>query len=132
MGKLELEELRKRKKDETIRLIAVADITRQMAEAVERRDEFAVQTLLGEREEPVEQLRETEEGIQQYILSLPEDTAIRLNALLGGAEAEAEEEKALADQVAQFRRILESLLTLDKELSVRIGGNRSFYKKFRT
>ncbi len=132
MGRLELDELRKRKKDETVKLIAVADLTRQMAEAVDRGDEFAMRTLLSEREEPVQRLRESEEGIQSYLLSLPEEAAIRANTLLRGGEAETEEEKALAEQVAQFRRILESVLELDKQLSIRVGGERSFYKKFRT
>ncbi len=132
MGRLELEELCRRKKDETVKLIAVADLTRQMAEAVDRGDEFAMRTLLTEREEPVQQLRETEESIQNYLLSLPEEDAIRAHALLRGGEAETEEEKALAEQTAQFRRILESVLAIDKQLSIRVGGERSFYKKFRT
>ena len=131
MGKLELEELCRRKKDQTIKLIEVADVTRRIAEAVDHGDPVAAQMLLGEREQPVRELGELEEGIRAYVLDRPEQEAIRMSELLGGGEAEAEDEKALADQVAQFRRILDSVLTLDKELSLRLGGNQSFYKKFR-
>ena len=131
MGRFELEELRKRKKDQTIKLIEVADVTRRIAESVEHGDPVAAEMLLGEREQPVRELGELEEGIRAYVLERPEQEAIRLGELLGGGEAEAEDEKALADQVAQFRRILDSVLTLDKELSLRLGGNQSFYKKFR-
>ena len=131
MGKLELEELRKRKKDQTIKLIEVADVTRRIAESVERGDPVAAEMLLGEREQPVRELGELEEGIRAYVLDRPEPEAIRLGELLGGGEPATEDEKALAEQVAQFRRILDSVLTLDKQLSVRLGGNRSFYKKFR-
>ena len=131
MGKLELDELRKRKKDQTIKLIEVADVTRRIAESVEHGDSVAVQMLLGEREQPVRELRELEEGIRAYVLDRPEQEAIRLNGLLGGGEPETEDEKALAEQVAQFRRILDSVLTLDRDLSVRLGGKQSFYKKFR-
>ena len=131
MGKLELEELCRRKKDQTIKLIEVADVTRRIAEAVDHGDPVAAQMLLGEREQPVRELGELEEGIRAYVLERPEQEAIRLGELLGRGEAEAEDEKALADQVAQFRRILDSVLTLDKELSLRLGGNQSFYKKFR-
>ena len=131
MGKLELEELYKRKKDQTIKLIEVADVTRRIAETVERGDPVAAQMLLGERERPVQDLRELEEGVRAYVLGRPEQEAIRLSELLGGGEAETEDEKKLAEQVAQFRRILDSVLTLDKELSIRLGGNQSFYKKFR-
>lgn len=131
MGKLELEELCKRKKDQTIKLIEVADVTRQIAEAVERGDSVAAQMLLGEREQPVRELRELEEGVRAYVLSRPEQEAIRLNELLGGGEPETGDEKALAEQVAQFSRILDSVLALDKQLSIRLGGNKSFYNKFR-
>lgn len=131
MGKLELEELRRRKKDQTVKLIEVADVTRQIAESVEHGDSVAAQMLLGEREQPVRELGALEEGIRAYVLDRPEQEAIRLNELLGGGEPEQEDEKALAEQVAQFRRILDSVLALDKQLSIRLGGNQSFYKKFR-
>ena len=131
MGKLELEELCRRKKTQTIKLIEVADVTRQIAELVDRGDSVAAEMLLGERERPVRELAELEEGVRAYVLDRPEQEAIRLNELLGGGEAETEDEKALAEQVAQFRRILDSVLALDKELSVRLGGSKSFYKKFR-
>lgn len=131
MGKVELEELRKRKKDQTIKLIEVADVTRRIAESVEHGDSVAVQMLLGEREQPVRELRELEEGVRAYVLDRPEEEAIRLGELLGGGEPETEDEKALAEQVSQFRRVLDSVLTLDRELSVRLGGKQSFYKKFR-
>ena len=87
--------------------------------------------LLAEREQPVQALGALEEGIRAYVLDRPEHEAIRLGELLGGGEAEAEDEKALAEQVAQFRRILDSVLALDRQLSIRLGGNQSFYKKFR-
>lgn len=131
MGKLELEELCKRKKDQTIKLIEVADVTRRIAESVDRGDPVATQMLLSEREQPVQELGELEEGIRAYVLGCPEREAIRLGELLSGGEPETEEEKALAEQTAQFRRILDSVLTLDRELSVRLGGSKSFYKKFR-
>ncbi len=131
MGKLELEELCKRKKSQTVKLIEAADVTRRIAEAVDRGDSVAAQMMLGEREEPVRQLKELEEGIRAYLLDLPEQDAVRLNELLGGGEPESEDEKALAEQVAQFRRILDSVIALDKQLSLRMGGSQSFYKKFR-
>ena len=131
MGKLELEELRKRKKDQTIKLIEVADVTRRIAESVEHGDSVAAQMLLGEREQPVRELGELEEGIRAYVLDQAEQEAIRLNELLGGGEPATEDEGALAEQVTQFRRVLDSVLALDKQLSIRLGGNQSFYKKFR-
>ena len=131
MGMLELEELRKRKKDEVVKLIEVADVTRQVAEAVERNDAVAAQMLLNEREQPVRALKEMKEELRAYIVEQPEAEAIRLNELMRGAEAETDEEKPLVEQVAQFRRLLASVQAMDEQLSVRMGGNQSYYKKFR-
>ncbi|MBQ9648277.1 MAG: hypothetical protein IJV43_07965 [Oscillospiraceae bacterium] len=131
MGTFALEELHKRKKDQTVKLIEAADVTRQIAEAVERGDSVATQMLLSEREAPVFALRECEEQIRAYLLGLPEAEAIRMNELLKGGAPETEEEKPLAEQVAQFRRLLDSVTAMDKQLSLRLGGSRSFYNKFR-
>lgn len=131
MEKRELAELCDRRKVESVKLIEVADVTRQIAEAVERGDAVAAQMLLGERETPVRALRELEEGVRAYLLEQSEAEAIRLNELLRGAEAETEEEKPLVEQVTQFRRLLDSVTAMDKQLSLRLGGKQSFYKKFR-
>lgn len=131
MGKFELDELCRRKRSEIVKLIEVADVTRQIAEAVDRRDEVAARLLLEERDAPVRELHDLEEGLRSFVAGLPESEAIRLGELLRGAEAENEEEKPLEDQVAQFRRILESVSGVDRQLSLRLGGNQSFYKKFR-
>lgn len=128
---VELEELRKRKRDEVVKLLEVADVTRQTAESVERGDSVSAQMLLGEREQPVRELSELEAGIWDYVHSLPEAEAIRMNELLRGGEPETEDEKPLAEQVAQFRRILASVQALDEQLSRRVCGDRSFYKTFR-
>ena len=131
MGARELEDLLKRRKNEIVKLREITEITRQIAEAVERRDALAIEMLLGEREQPVRELQELEEGIRAYLLGLSETDAIRLNELLHGTEAAAEEEQPLAEVTAQFRRMLSTVADADKKLSLRLGGNRSFYKKFR-
>lgn len=125
------EDLRGRKQRQTLKLREVADVTRQIAEAVERGDSVAAQMLLDEREQPVRELSELEEEIREYIHELPETEAIRVGELLRGEEPEDAEEKAFAEQTAQFRRILSSVLELDERVSLRVGGNRSFYRTFR-
>ena len=130
MDRNELNELCARKKAQTIKLIEVADVTRQVAEAVDRGDSVSAQMLLNEREQPVRELGELDEGIRTYLEDCPEQDAFRLNELLRGGEAETEDEKPLAEQVAQFRRLLGSVRAMDEQLSVRLGGGRSFYKKY--
>lgn len=126
-----IEELRSNKRAQTLRLMEASGLTRQIAEAAERRDEVAMQMLLGEREEPLRAAQEIEERIRVYLQTLPENEAIRMSALLKGAKAEREEEAAFAEQVAQYHRLLETIIAEDKRLSVKLGGSRSFYKMFR-
>ena len=64
-------------------------------------------------------------------MELPEDDAIRAREILEGGEQQGPEESALCGQVLQNRRLLERCRTLDKQLSMRMGGPRSFYTKFR-
>lgn len=130
MGKRELDELCVRKKKQIIKLIEVAEVTRRIAEAVERRDELSAQMLLDEREAPVRALQETEEEIRAYLAELPESDAARLAELLHGKAAEAEEEKTLAEEVGRFYRLLESVTAMDRQLSIRMGGKRSFYQQY--
>lgn len=122
-----IEELCGRKKDQTIKLIEVGDLTRQIADAASRRDSMVTELLLSEREQPIRELLELQEGIAAYLEERPEAEAIRLDALLHGAEPEREEENPLAEEVARFRRSLESVIALDRKLNLQVGGKRSFY-----
>ena len=69
-GRSELEELRARKKTQFIKLLEVSDVTKRMSEAVDRRDELSANLLLAERERPLLELTELEEGIRAYLLTL--------------------------------------------------------------
>ena len=131
MGKAETIELQRRKLEQCRKLTEIMEVTRQIADAAGRNDEVAMQMLLAERERPVRELYELHEGIEGYLPELPEETAIRLSELLHGAEPETAEEKALVEQASRFRRQLEKLVDMDEQLSVRMGGKRSFYKIFR-
>ena len=126
-----LEELCALKKSQNVRLITATDVTRRISEALDRRDEVSIQMLLGEREEPLQELSELKERLLSYVNGLPEADAIRADALLRGAAAQTEAENALVEQVTQYRRSLSALIDLDREQSLRLGGKNSFYKKFR-
>lgn len=126
-----LDELWRRKKLQTVRLMEVNDLTRQLLQAAERRDQVSVSMILAMREDPVQRLREMETALQAYVNSLPREDAIRAAELLNGAEASDADETRLCEQIAQYRRLLESTLEMDRRLSIRMGGNRSFYKMFR-
>lgn len=131
MERYELGELHRRRRKQTVKLMEVADLTKQLAQAVDRNDEVSVKMLLSMRQEPVLQLHEMEMALREYLLGLPEESAIRLNELLNGAPAQTPEENPLCEQTAQYRRLLKSTLAADKLLNTRLCGNQSFYSKFR-
>ena len=131
MDRLTLEELWRRKKSQTIRLMEVADLTRQILIAAERRDQISVTMLLSMREDPIKRTVEIETAVREYVARLPREDAIRATELLKGEPPAVPDEIALYEQVGQYRRLLESTLEMDKRLSIRMGGDRSFYRMFR-
>ncbi len=119
------------KRKQMIRLNEVEDLTRQLGQALDRRDEVSVKMLIAMRQEPVLRLEEIEGEIRDRLESVPEETAIRLAELLNGAEPGTPEEDALSAQVEKNRRLLERIVSLDKLMSTRVGGRYSFYRTFR-
>ncbi len=114
-----------------VKLSEFEDLTRQLGEALDRRDEVSVQMLLNMRGEPAHRMQEADQQVRRRLLELPEDDAIRAREILEGAEQSGPEESALCGQVLQNRRLLERCREMDKQLSMRMGGPRSFYTKFR-
>ena len=127
----ELEVLYKRRHDQILHLMEVSDLTRQLTEAVDRNDEVSVNMLLSMREGPVQKLYEAEQRLREYCMELPEASAIRSRELLEGDKPQEREEEPLHEKNASYRRLLSSVLENDKQLSLRLGGPRSFYRTFR-
>ena len=110
-------------------LIETSDLTKQLRQALERRDEVSAQMILGMRETPIHSMQEIAAGIDQYILSLPEDSAIRGHELLTGAPAENDLEIPLCEEVARFQRLLKTVVDMDKVISLKLAGDQSLYTK---
>lgn len=125
----ELNELYQWKKQQMMKLMEISDLTDQLAQAVERRDEVSVDMLLNMRGEPIRQVQELETRIQEHLRTLPPEEAARLGELLRGEPAQSPEEEQLSAQVLQDRRLLERIQKADNRTSIRLGGKRSFYQK---
>ena len=82
------------------------------------------------RQEPLLHLQEIRQGLIDAIPKLPEEEAITASRLLNGGPAGSPAEASLADQVAMNKRLLESVIALDKLISQKLGGDQSFYRKF--
>ena len=127
METYELQELCRRKKSQCLLLVEVTDLTRQLGQALERKDEISAQMILGMRETPVNGLREIADGIDDYILSLPEESAIRGHELLTGAPPQEDRELPLSNEVARFQRLLQAVVDLDRSISLKVAGSKSVY-----
>lgn len=106
----------------------VMDLSRQLAEAVDRNDQVSVQMLLAMREDPIQGLTVARAALKQQIESAPPEDAGRLQELLSGSPAKNSEESGLADQAAANERLLRQVQELDKALSKKIARDKSFYQ----
>jgi vacuolar-type H+-ATPase subunit I/STV1 len=110
-------------------LTEVMDVSRQLTEAVDRDDKVTIEMLLSMRAEPIEELRRIRRKLEIQRDILPEEDARRLGELLSGAEAKAQEETGLANQIGANTRLLRQLVELDERLNHKITRDHSFYNK---
>ena len=87
------------------------DISKQLAEAIERGDQVTIRILLSMRREPLESLRRIRRALEEQ------------------RDALAPEEERLAEQVAVNGRLLRQLVELDRILNRKLGGKKSLYHK---
>lgn len=104
------------------------DLTRQLAEAVDRNDQVTVQMLVAMRQEPVEKLRRGEQALGQLKAALPPEALDHMEELLKGSGTPAPEEAALANQAAINRRLLKQLVDLDRIVNRKVTREKSIYK----
>ena len=103
----------------------VMDVSRQMAEAMDRDDQVAIQMLVSMREEPVHRLRQARRALKEQRDALEPEAALRLTQLLNGEEAETEAEAPLAAQIGANRRLLEQVLELERVLNRKLTREKS-------
>ena len=106
----------------------VMDLSRQLAEAVDRNDQVAIQMLVSMRGDPVRKLRRAQQTLEEQRDALEPEAAQRLSQLLNGERAETEAEEPLAAQVGTNRRLLEQVLELDRVLNRKLTREESIYK----
>lgn len=104
------------------------DLTRQLADAVDRDDQVATQMLVSMRQEPTDKLAGAHQALRQQRQSLPGADAARLAAILNGAEAETEAEAPLAAQVGANQRVLKQLVEIDRVVNRKLAREKSIYQ----
>lgn len=106
----------------------VLDLSRQMAEAVDRNDEVVIQMLLAMRAEPIRKLKMTDQNLRNQRSGLPKEDGQRLADLLNGtAQPGGAEETMLFNQAASNRRLYQQVMELDRILNKKIARDKSIY-----
>lgn len=108
----------------------IIDITAQLADAIDRRDEVSVGLIINMRSEPIERLSIADRALRERLAELEEEDSLRIRAILNGEENQAVEplEKILAEQAAMNIRTHRRLVELDKVLSRKLAQDKSIYQ----
>ena len=103
------------------------DLTRQLADAVDRRDEVAIQLLVSMREEPVKKLRRANTALEYQQDALDPELGRQLGELLKGGEPKDEAEIPLAKQASMNARLIQQVYELDKAVNLKLNREKSIY-----
>lgn len=110
-------------------LTEIQDLTKQLAESLDRNDEVSTRMLVAMRQDPLRQLAEVDNGEKIRVSALAAVDQERVKALGRGDPAQDDNERIYQDQAGKTRRLLEQVVELDRRVSIRIAGEHSFYKK---
>lgn len=104
-------------------LTEVMELTQELSQAIQRQDQVSVQMFLSMRQQPINQLRELQALRRKQCIMQPE-----LEALLSGAQAgQTPLAQSLVKLAEQNRGLLERIRQADRQISMRLGGKKSFY-----
>ena len=108
------------------------DLTKQIAESIDRNDRVSTEMLVAMREEPLGKLQAADQALRDQLEALPNrDTARQLAAMLNAgpaADPSQQFQVALCEQVASNNRRLKQIMELDKALNQRMARENSAYQ----
>ena len=110
-------------------LLEVEDVTRQLAESLDRNDQVSARMLVAMRQDPLRQLEETDRSERLRKAALPEEDQERIRTLLKDRTPRYEGEDTFLEQAGKTRHLLERVVELDRRISLRLAGESSFYHK---
>lgn len=111
-------------------LTEIMELTRDLSDAVQRQDQVTVQMFLSMRQEPINQLKEYRSFQRKRCASLPEEESAALWKVLTGKGGDGTGQlQELEKLVGQNQSLLERIQQVDRQVSVKLGGKKSFYSK---
>ena len=112
--------------------VEVEELSKQLSDAIDRRDEVSMGMIIAMRSEPIEKLAITDRSLRELLFSLDDGEEVaRLRAILNGEmhRAIGEQEKLLAEQAAMNIRTHRRMMELDERLNRKVAHERSIYNK---
>lgn len=109
------------------------DLTRQLAQSIDRNDQVSTSMLIGMRAEPLAKLQDADRAVREQIEALrarDTDAAAALASMLNGGAPAAPHERTqvmLCEQVAANKRRLRQIMDLDRVLNRRMAREKSAY-----
>ena len=113
-------------------LSEVQDLSKQLADALDRNDQVTARMLISMRSEPTNKLTLAKEALGELRRDSTNPDAARLGDLLDGAEPATMEERVLTTQLISNQRLLEQVLALDRSLNLKVAREKSIYQQNRT
>ncbi|MBD5133606.1 MAG: hypothetical protein HDT38_03900 [Clostridiales bacterium] len=108
------------------------DLTQQLGQSLDRRDQVSTEMLIAMREEPLAKLQAADQAIREQLEALADrEEAARLAAMLNSskpADPAQRSQVMLCEQVASNRRRLSQVIELDRALNQRMGREKSAYQ----
>ena len=108
----------------------VLDLSNQLAEAVDRRDEVSMSMILAMRSEPIDKLMIANGALREHLETLDSEDALRIRGILNGDATLAGDamETLLANQALVNIRTHKRVMELDEILNKKIGRDKSVYQ----
>lgn len=109
----------------------VEDLSGQLAEAIDRRDEVSMKMIVAMRYDPIEKLTLADRSLREQLNDLAdEDDARCIRAILNGdgSSARSDSERVLAAQAMYNIRTHKKLLEQDTVLNRKIARDKSIYQ----
>ena len=110
-------------------LVEIQDLTRQLAESLDRNDQVSTRMLVAMRQDPIRQLTEVEHSGKLRLTVLAPEDRETVAALRKGAGHQDDGQRIFQEHAGKTRRLLEQIVELDRRVSLRMAGENSFYTK---
>lgn len=112
-------------------LTEVMELTKELSDAFQRQDQVSVRLFLSMRQEPINQLREYRAIQRKRCAALPDEEGEALwKVLTGQGSGDGSEQlQVLEKLVGQNRNLLERVQEADCQVSMKLGGKKSYYAR---